>query len=314
MTTLLITQPDEPIHETPQGHPERPERLQAVLKALEHVQFDDLQRETAEAADLLLEAGVHSDDYLAGLQAARPAAGLAQIDGDTWISPGSLNAVAAGLGAGLRALDAVMLGEVDNAFCAIRPPGHHAERETPMGFCLVNSIAIVARMAQKLHGVERVAIVDFDVHHGNGTQDIFQNDPSIFYASSHEMPLFPGTGAANETGVGNICNVPLESGSDGVEMREAYEMVILPRLQKFAPDLLLVSAGFDAHHRDPLANLNWTGEDFAWVTGKLLDFAGHNCGGRVVSMLEGGYDLEGLAEGARQHVSMLSHGVAAKTA
>lgn len=314
MTSLLISQPETPVHETPQGHPERPERMLAVQAALGLDVFKSLVRETAESADLLLEAGVHSDAYLAKLQALRPAEGLAQIDADTWISPGSLNTVAAGLGAGLRALDAVITGEVNNAFCAIRPPGHHAERETPMGFCLVNSIAIVARIAQRQHGVERVAIVDFDVHHGNGTQDIFQDDPSVFYASSHQMPLYPGTGAASETGVGNILNVPLDSDTGGDAMRAAYDRLILPAVEAFNPDLLLISAGFDAHHRDPLAGLNWTGEDFAWVTGRLLDVADQKCGGRVVSMLEGGYDLEGLAEGVAQHVHMLSHGVALKTA
>lgn len=313
MTSLLISQPDMPIHQTPPGHPERPDRMLAVAAALSDPVFKSLRRETAESADLLLEAGVHSDAYLAKLQALRPAEGLAQIDADTWISPGSLNAVAAGLGAGLRALEAVMKGEVRNAFCAIRPPGHHAERETPMGFCLVNSVAIVARMAQKQYGLERVAIVDFDVHHGNGTQDIFQADSSVFYASTHQMPLYPGTGSPSETGVGNILNVALSEGTGGLEMREAYESQVLPALTEFNPDLLLISAGFDAHQRDPLAGLNWIGEDFAWVTGKLLDVADQKCGGRVVSLLEGGYDLEGLAESVAQHMHMLSHGEALKT-
>ncbi len=310
MTSLLISQPETPIHETPEGHPERPERLLAVEAVLSEPEFKDLKRETADSVDLWLEAGVHSDAYLARLQALRPAAGLTQIDADTWISPGSLSAVAAGLGAGLRGLEAVMAGEVQNAFCAVRPPGHHAERETPMGFCLVNSIAIVARIAQRQYGVQRVAIVDFDVHHGNGTQDIFQHDGSVFYGSSHQMPLYPGTGAANETGVGNVVNVPLAEDTGGAEMRTAYSDIILPAVEAFAPDILLISAGFDAHHRDPLAGLNWTGDDFAWITGKLMDLADRTCGGRIVSMLEGGYDLEGLAEGVAQHVHMLSHGEA----
>ena len=313
MTSLLISQPDLPVHETPPGHPERPERMLAIASALSDPAFKSLRRETAESADLWLEAGVHSDAYLARLQAVRPAAGLAQIDADTWISPGSLNAVAAGLGAGLRALEAVMCGQVDNAFCAIRPPGHHAERDAPMGFCLVNSVAIVARIAQKQYGVERVGIVDFDVHHGNGTQEIFQADSSVFYASSHQIPLYPGTGKADETGVGNILNVPLAEGSGGAEMRAAYEAQVLPALAEFCPDLLLISAGFDAHRRDPLAGLNWIGDDFAWLTGKLLDLADTSCKGRVVSLLEGGYDLEGLAEGVAQHVHMMSHGVAMRT-
>jgi len=312
MTCLLISQPDAPVHETPEGHPERPERLLAVEAVLGEPEFDELKRETADSIDLWLDAGVHSDAYLARLQALRPAAGLTQVDADTWISPGSLTAVAAGLGAGLRGLQAVMAGEVQNAFCAIRPPGHHAERETPMGFCLVNSIAIVARIAQRQHGVERVAIVDFDVHHGNGTQDIFQSDGSVFYASSHQMPLYPGTGAASETGVGNIVNVPLSGGSGGADMRAAYSDMILPAVEAFAPDLLLISAGFDAHHRDPLAGLNWTGEDFAWVTGQLMDVADQSCGGRIVSMLEGGYDLDGLAESLAAHLdALIAHAEAA---
>jgi acetoin utilization deacetylase AcuC-like enzyme len=199
----------------------------------------------------------------------------------------------------------VALGEVDNAFCVVRPPGHHAEIERPMGFCLINTIAVVAREAQRKFGAERVAIVDFDVHHGNGTEDIFKADVSVFYGSSHQMPLYPGTGAASMTGVGNICNAPLPSRSGGAEMRAAYEDKILPALEEFRPDFLLISAGFDADFRDPLAQLEWRPEDFAWVTAQLADVAARVCGGRIVSMLEGGYDLEGLRTGAAAHVSAL---------
>src|SRR5690606_22086639 len=193
------------------------------------------------------------------------------------------------LGGALAALDAVVLGEVDNAFCAIRPPGHHAEADRPMGFCLVNTIAIVAREAQRKYGAERVAIVDFDVHHGNGTQDIFQADNSVFYASSHQMPLFPGTGSPSETGVGNVFNLALRPNTGGAEMREGYDERILPALEDFRPDFILVSAGFDADYRDPLANLNWEPSDFAWVTGRIMEIAGRRCDGRLVSLLEGGY-------------------------
>jgi len=313
MSTLLLTQPEGKEHQTPEGHPERPDRIHAVRAILDEDLFSALRRELAPAADLDLVELAHDGAVLRRLQDCRPTAGISQIDPDTYLSPGSIDVAATGLGAGLRALEAVMGGEADNAFCAVRPPGHHAERNRSMGFCLFNSIAILARVAQKRHGVERVAIVDFDVHHGNGTQDIFWSDPSVFYGSSHQMPLYPGTGAPNEMGAGNISNVALAPGSGGMEMRLAYEQVILPALEAFRPEVLLISAGFDAHHRDPLAGLEWTGEDFAWVTGRLLDFAGKRCDNRVVSMLEGGYDLEGLAEGVAQHVSMLAFGRAIDT-
>jgi acetoin utilization deacetylase AcuC-like enzyme len=207
------------------------------------------------------------------------------------------------------ALDAVLLGEVDNAFCAIRPPGHHAERDQAMGFCLVITVAVVAREAQRKYGAERIAIVVFDVHHGNGTEDIFRADPSVFYASSHQMPLYPGTGDPRDTGVGNIVNVALPPNSGGTEMREAYTERILPALNDFSPDLLLISAGFDADYRDPLAQLNWTPNEFAWVTGRLMDFAERRCVNRIVSLLEGGYDRAGLAAGVTAHMAMLLDGV-----
>ncbi len=308
MTSLLISQPKTASHITPQGHPERPERLTAVADALSQPQFSKLKRETARTADLSLGTLVHDKSVLNSIQMARPAEGIGQIDGDTFVSPGSLDAAGTALGAAMRAIEAVIMGEVDNAFCAIRPPGHHAEAKRPMGFCLLNTIAITARLAQQMYGAERIAIVDFDVHHGNGTQDIFYNDKSVFYASSHQMPLFPGTGARDETGVGNIFNAPLAANGAGEEMREAYNDLILPALKNFSPDLILLSAGFDAHKRDPLANLNWTNNDFGWVTGKLMDVADQHCENRIVSLLEGGYDLEGLAGGVSAHVKMLERG------
>ncbi|MEL6871954.1 MAG: histone deacetylase family protein, partial [Pseudomonadota bacterium] len=210
------------------------------------------------------------------------------------------------LGAGLRAVDVVLDGgETTNAFCQIRPCGHHAETAKAMGFCLFNNIAIAARYAQAAHGVERVAIVDFDVHHGNGTQDIFWSDDSVFFASTHQMPLYPGSGAVSETGNGNICNAPLRPNDGSAPFREAMTSRVLPELEDFAPDLLLISAGFDAHAADPLANLQLVEDDFVWVTQHLLDVAHKLCGGRVVSMLEGGYDLDALGRSVAAHVTTL---------
>jgi acetoin utilization deacetylase AcuC-like enzyme len=308
VTTLLVSQPNFADHTTPPGHPERADRIRAIEEALARSRFDKLVRRDAPSGDLMLAELVHDARYLARLRDARPAEGIGQLDTDTFISAASLSAVTSGLGGSLAALDAVLLGEADNAFCAIRPPGHHAEIAAPMGFCLVNTVAIVAREAQRKYGAERIAIIDFDVHHGNGTQDIFKDDPTVFYASSHQMPLYPGTGRADETGVGNIVNVPLASDSDGKEMREAYRTRILPAIVDFAPDVILLSAGFDAHHRDPLAGLNWQSEDFGWLTGKLMDTADRCCGNRIVSLLEGGYDLKGLADGVTHHVAMLMDG------
>jgi acetoin utilization deacetylase AcuC-like enzyme len=308
VTTLLVSQPNFEDHQTPQGHPERADRIRAVEEALFRPRFDKLVRREAPTGDLMLAELVHDSSYLNILRQARPAEGIGQIEADTFISSGSLSTVATGLGGALLALDAVLLGEADNAFCAIRPPGHHAEIATPMGFCLINTVAIVAREAQRKYGAERVAIIDFDVHHGNGTQDIFKGDPSVFYASSHQMPLYPGTGKADETGVGNISNAPLDPQTDGGTMRDAYLNRIIPALINFSPDLLLISAGFDAHERDPLAQLNWQSGDYGWLTGKLMDVAERYCGNRIVSLLEGGYDLKGLAGGVSNHVAVLMDG------
>jgi acetoin utilization deacetylase AcuC-like enzyme len=305
MATLLVSQPNFESHVTPTGHPERPDRIRAVEEALSADRFAKLLRRDAPSADLTLAELVHDADYLSILTRARPAEGIGQIDEDTFISSRSLEAAATALGGGLAALEAVALGEARNAFCAVRPPGHHAEIDRPMGFCLVNSIAVAAREAQRKYGAERVAIVDFDVHHGNGTEDIFKADPTVFYASSHQMPLYPGTGSPSFTGVGNICNAALDAGTGGPEMRAAYTDRILPALEAFRPDFLFISAGFDADYRDPLAGLNWHPEDFAWVTTRLVDVAGRVCEGRLVSMLEGGYDRQGLSTGVAAHVEML---------
>ena len=308
MSTLLVSQPNFADHVTPQGHPERADRIRAVEESLARSRFDKLIRREAPSGDLTLAELVHDGRYLAKLRNARPAEGIGQLDPDTFISANSLAVAATGLGGALTALDAVLLGEVDNAFCAIRPPGHHAEIATPMGFCLINTVAIMAREAQRKYGAERIAIIDFDVHHGNGTQDIFKSDASVFYASSHQMPLYPGTGKPSETGVGNIFNVPLDENSDGAAMRDAYLTRIIPALIDFSPDLILLSAGFDAHERDPLAQLNWQSSDYGWLTGKLMDAAERSCGNRIVSLLEGGYDLKGLAGGVSNHVAVLMDG------
>jgi acetoin utilization deacetylase AcuC-like enzyme len=305
LSTLLVSQRNYESHVMPSGHPERAERIRAIEEALSADPFAPLIRRDAPAGDLQLAELVHGPTYLDQLRRVRPAEGIAQIDEDTFISSGSLDAAATALGAGLAALESVATGEARNAFCAVRPPGHHAEVDLPMGFCLVNSIAVVAREAQRKYGAERVAIVDFDVHHGNGTQDIFESDASVLYASSHQMPLFPGTGKPSETGVGNVFNLALPAGSGREAMQEGYEGRIFPALEAFRPDFLLVSAGFDADYRDPLAGLNWRPADYAWLTRRLMEIADRSCEGRVVSMLEGGYDRQGLATGVAAHVAAL---------
>lgn len=308
MKTRLYTHPDCLAHTNPPGHPERSERLTAIAEALATQQFGALDRREAPLADDSLFALAHPAEYVEMLRAAMPREGYARIDADTTACPASWTAARRAVGAATEGVDAVMTGAARNVFAAIRPPGHHAEKRRPMGFCIVNNIAIAARHAQRRHGAERVAIVDFDVHHGNGTQDIFHGDASVLFASSHEMPLYPGTGELGETGVGNIFNAPLRAGDAGDRFREAWRERILPAVDAFRPDCILVSAGFDAHWRDPLANLQLTGEDFDWVTGKILDLAERHSGGRVVSLLEGGYDLTGLAEGAAAHVHRLMTG------
>jgi acetoin utilization deacetylase AcuC-like enzyme len=308
MSSLLITQPQGLDHATPAGHPERADRLKRLNKVFNLPHFHDIRRKEAACASLDFALEVHPKAYIEKLKELRPVDNMMPIDGDTYISKDSLGAIMTGMGAGLDALDELLAGKADNAFCAIRPPGHHAERETPMGFCLVNSIAVVARIAQQ-KGLERVAIIDFDVHHGNGTQDIFYDDPSVLYASSHQMPLFPGTGARKETGAGNIFNAPLSEGTGHDAMQDAYKDILLKAVDNFAPDIILISAGFDADARDPLAGLKWGPDDFAWITGKLMDIAEKRCNNRIISLLEGGYDLDGLGQGVAAHLSMLAHGV-----
>jgi len=309
MTTLLLSHPACLNHLTPQGHPERPDRLRAIERALEHEKFQMLAREQAPLAALELIALAHPMDYVEQVRDASPREGMVRIDADTTMSPGTLEASLRAAGGACQAVDEVMTAKVANAFVATRPPGHHAETATPMGFCLFNNAAIAARHAQKQHGAERVAIVDFDVHHGNGSQEIFWSDASVMYCSTHQMPLYPGTGARSECGAhDNIVNAPLSAGNGGREFREAFELAILPRLEAFRPDLIVISAGFDAHARDPLANLNLLEPDYAWVTKKLMEVADKHAEGRIVSVLEGGYDLEGLAQSVAAHVGALMQG------
>ena len=309
MTTLLLSHPACLDHLNPMGHPERPDRLRAIERALEHEKFQGLAREQAPMASLEMIALAHPLDYVEQVREAAPKEGMVRLDADTTMSPGTFEAVMRAAGGAVQAVDEVMTGKAANAFVATRPPGHHAETATPMGFCLFNNAAIAARHAQKQHGAERVAIVDFDVHHGNGSQDIFWNDATVMYCSTHQMPLYPGTGAVSERGNKNtIVNAPLRPGDGGDEFRDAMETVILPRLDGFAPDLIIISAGFDAHMRDPLANLNFLEPDYTWVTQKLMEVADHRAKGRVVSLLEGGYDLEGLSRSVAAHVTALMRG------
>lgn len=309
MTTLLISHPSSLRHATPPGHPERADRIRAVEQALEEERFTALQRVEAPEGTLAQILLCHPAAYTDAIVAAAPQDGLVQIDADTIMSPGTLAAVLHGVGGAVHAVDEVMTGRATNAFSAMRPPGHHAETDRAMGFCFFNNAAIAARHAQRVHGAERVAIVDWDVHHGNGTQEIFWGDASVLYASTHEMPLYPGTGAPSERGEhGTIVNAPLRAGDGTDAFRDAFESAILPRLEAFQPDLVIISAGFDAHWRDPLANLNLKEPDFAWATQKLMGIADRHAGGRLVSILEGGYDLEGLAKSTAAHVTALMRG------
>ncbi len=309
MSTLLITHPACLEHLTPLGHPERPDRLRAVERALEAEKFQSLARVTAPAAPLEIIALCHSMDYIEEIRDATPRQGMARLDADTSMSPGSFEAALRAVGGAMHAVDEVLAKKARNAFVATRPPGHHAETARPMGFCFFDNAAIAARYAQNRHGIARAAIVDFDVHHGNGSQEIFWSDKSVMYCSTHQMPLFPGTGAVGESGEHNtVVNAPLRPGDGGEAFRAAFESRILPRLADFRPELIVISAGFDAHMRDPLANINLEEPDFAWATQKIMDVADRYADGRIVSLLEGGYDLQALGNSAAAHVLALMRG------
>ncbi|MDR9812515.1 histone deacetylase family protein [Rhizobium hidalgonense] len=311
MSTRLYEHPIFLEHVTPAGHPERSDRIRAINVALEHPNFERLERRQAPRAseDSVLLA--HPEEHLAAVMREIPEEEdrINQLEADTYASARSLQAALTGIGGAMAAVDDVFSGAADNVFVAARPPGHHAGKMTAMGFCFFNNAAIAARHAQKRHGAERVAIIDWDVHHGNGTQDIFWDDPSVLFCSTHQMPLYPGSGAKDEQGKHNtIVNAPLSPNVGSDHFREAFKSRVLPAVADFRPDLIIISAGFDAHHRDPLAQINLTGEDFDWATGRVLELADRHAKNRVVSLLEGGYDLEGLAESAGMHILRMMKG------
>ena len=308
MVTRIYSHPIYLEHITPPGHPERPDRLRVIERVLDDEKFAALDRVQAPEGDPATILYAHPQSFVDKVHAAIPETGIQRVDADTTVSPKSWQAALTAIGAANAAVDDVFAGRASNVFVASRPPGHHAEKSTAMGFCLFNHAAIAARHAQKAHGAERVAIVDWDVHHGNGTQHIFWDDPSVLFCSTHQMPLYPGTGAKDETGVGNIVNAPLAPRTGSDLFRDAFRTRVLPAVENFAPDLVIVSAGFDAHHLDPLAEINLTEEDFDWATGQLMESADRHAAGRLVSLLEGGYDLHGLAFSVAAHVGRMMKG------
>jgi len=302
----LYTHPICLQHDPGLGHAEAPARLRAVLDALDHDRFAALDRIEAPRATREQLARVHDADYIDRILASAPAEGTLRLDEDTLMSPASAEAALRAAGAAVAAVDAVMHGDGERAFCAVRPPGHHATRDQAMGFCLFNNVAVAAAHAIAVHGLKRVAIADFDVHHGNGTQAIFEQEPRVLFISSHQSPLYPGSGQEDERGVGNIVNAPLSPGDGSYAFRELWDGALLPRLAAFRPQLLLISAGFDAHRDDPLADIRLGSEDYAWITERLVDVARAHANGRVVSSLEGGYHLGALAASASAHVAALA--------
>ncbi len=297
-------------HDTGPGHPESAERLQALLTRLREPDFSEVTWQEAPAASKDQLARVHESAYVDAMLARIPKEGLASIDGDTVISSASGEAALRSAGAAVAAVDAVMSGQTQRAFCAIRPPGHHAEPATAMGFCLFNNVAVAAAHARAEYHVDRVAIVDFDVHHGNGTQAMFAGKRGYMYFSTHEHPLFPGTGHAPMPGVDNVVNVPLNRFTGSADFRDAFREFIIPQLEQFGPQLLLISAGFDAHELDPLANLSLTTQDYIWATEQLTYVANRFCNGAIVSLLEGGYDLQAVADAGAAHIRTLADNLA----
>ena len=310
MTTLLVSHPSFLEHDTGPHHPERPDRLRAVLTALDHPAFAGLARVEAPKATIEALTLVHPQDYVEAILSVQPEPGEhVHIDGDTVMSRGSAEAASRAVGAAIICVDAVMQDQAKAAFAAVRPPGHHAAPAIPGGFCLFNNVAVAARHAQSRYAIERVAILDFDVHHGQGTQAVVETDRNLFYASTHQYPLYPGTGSPRERGIdNNVVNVPLPAGAGGNEFRAAWSERILPALDRFEPELIVISAGFDAHVADPLAGLEVETEDFVWLTREFLTIADRHAQGRVVSVLEGGYDLTALAESVATHVRTLMRG------
>lgn len=303
MATAYFTHADCDGHLNPPGHPEQVARLHAVNAALSGMDLMRRDCSLGAESDILR---CHPQSYIDRVRAAVPAQGWASLDGDTYLAPGSIQAALRGVGGAVAAVDLVLSGQARNAFVATRPPGHHAETETAMGFCLFGTVAIAAKHALDHHGLTRVAVVDFDVHHGNGTQDLLWTEDRVRFISSHQMPLYPGTGAPSEQGAhGQITNIPLRAGSGGAAMRDAYDQAVFPMLEEYEPELILISAGLDAHAADPLAGLTWREADFAWLTRRLCDIAADHCAGRVVSCLEGGYDLDALGASVAAHVTEL---------
>jgi acetoin utilization deacetylase AcuC-like enzyme len=305
MKTLYYSHADFLLHDTGAGHPECADRLRSIEQALAAPEFSGLLRQSSPLGSVQQISLVHSQSYIDALLEVFPVQGKHNLDNDTVLSPGSKLAAFRAVGAVCDAVDKILTGTAENAFCAIRPPGHHAEPNRAMGFCLFNNVAIAANYARQHYHLERVAIVDFDVHHGNGTQKTFYNQPNVLYTSSHEMPNYPGTGYPSETGVGNIVNVPLTAGDSGVEFRQKYKKIILPAVKQFKPDLILISAGFDAHRDDPLSSIRLVEEDFKWITEELMTIADSCCQGRIISVLEGGYNLNALSATVAIHVKAL---------
>lgn len=308
MKTLYYSHADFLLHDTGISHPESADRLRSIANALDTPEFSGLIRTSPPLGTEQQIRLIHTQSHIDNVLNAIPRHGLRYLDADTVLSPGSDEAALRAVGAACDAVDKILAGEADNAFCAVRPPGHHAESERAMGFCLFNNVAIAAEYARTKHQLKRIAIVDFDVHHGNGTQAAFYEQPAVFYASSHEVPHYPGTGYPSETGVGNIINVPLAAGESGLEFRQKYSRIILPALRTFKPELLLVSAGFDAHRDDPLASIGLVEDDYRWITQELMEIAGIYCENKMISILEGGYNLKALGASAAVHVKALLAG------